>query len=149
MGIDVIGTLYIDKFLCRLETQSMDLAEFAVSHFTGLFGEAVTFKRIIKLKIDRFPNQNENGEPEESEAQITPSPELISQVLEDYYLDLLDEKIPALNNMTPREARKDSEALPLLIDWLKELENLSGRKKRDGEYSISIEKIKKDLDIDW
>ncbi len=106
MGIDVIGTLYLDKFLCRLETQSINLAEFAVSHFTRHFGEAVTFQRIIKLKTDQAPKQKESDIHEESEAQTIPSPELPLQFLEDYYLNLLDEKIPALNHLTPREARR-------------------------------------------
>ncbi len=70
-------------------------------------------------------------------------------VLKNYYLNLLDVKLPALNNLTPREARKDPAYLPLLIGWLKDLENISERKRRNGLETVSIEILKKELDIDY
>ena len=64
-------------------------------------------------------------------------------------MSLLDEKIPALKNMTPREARQDPAVLPLLIEWLKGLENMSERQRLEGEETVSISKIKKELGIDY
>ncbi len=149
MGIDVIGNLYIDPFLFRLETRSLELAEFAVRYFTEIFGDMLTFKRIIKkkLNLNRKPKINEAADEPESSELV--DPELRKNVLENYYLSLLDEKLPALNNLTPREAREDTAYLPLLIDWLKGLENMNERKRMNGEDSVSIEMLKKELDIDY
>ena len=149
LGIEAIGTLYVDRFLFRLETRSLELAEFSVRHFARLFGDALTFKRIIKKKMDDSQKQEhaeEFSEPSEAERV---NPKLIKKVAEQYYLDLLDQKIPQLNNMSPREARKDPSVYPMLIEWLKGLENMIERNKRKGETLIPIEKIKKELHIDW
>lgn len=149
LGIEAIGNLYLDRFLCRLETRSLELAEFSVRHFTRIFGDALTFKRIIQKKMDYLKEQihaEELSEPSQGERS---HPKLIKKVAEKYYLDLLDQKIPQLNNMSPREARKDSAAYPLLIDWLKGLENMLERNKQREEEYISIKTITKELDIDW
>jgi hypothetical protein len=149
LGIEVIGNLYIDQFLCRLETRSLELAEFAVPHFELLLGDALTFKRIIKKNIDIYPRHKRGDVIKETAQSPQVPPELIGKIEEDYYLKLLDKKIPALDNMTPRSARRDTIALPLLLDWLKGLENMFERKKLKGERAELIKKIKKELEIDW
>jgi len=149
LGIEVIGNLFVDQFLFRLETRSLDLAEFAISHFTRLFGDALAFKRIVKRNITSSPEQKISAELKKDEQSIQPPSRLIRQIEEKYYLSLLDEKIAALNNISPREARHDPSTMPLLIDWLKSLENILERNKLKGEQFFSIMKIKKELDIDW
>jgi len=149
-GIDVIGNLFVDQFLCRLETRSLELAEFAGRHFTGIFGDALVFKRITKIKsgadlkkeVEKMRKEigNVNQQREKSE--------LRQKVEKDVYMRLFDEKIPALNNMTPREARKDPTALPLLIDWLKDMENRFEQDRKNGEQVVSFDMIKKELNID-
>ncbi len=149
-GIDVIGNLFVDKFLCRLETRSLELAEFAVRHFTGLFGEALVFKRIIKIKSsDDLKKEVEKKQTETSNInRQREKSELKQKVKKDFYMQLLDGKIPALNNMTPREARKNPAGLPLLIDWLKDMENRFEQDRKNGEQVVSFDIIKKELNID-
>lgn len=150
MGIEVIGNLYVDQFLFRLETRSLELAEFALHHFGLLFGDALTFKRIVKKNIDISSEHNKiSGEPKEPKQSTQLHPELIKEIEEKYYLSMLDEAIPALNDLTPREARKDPAAVPMLIEWLKGLENMFERNRLKGEQSVIITKVKKMLDVDW
>lgn len=149
MDFEPIGTLYVDKFLCRLEIRSYELAEFAVRHFTQLFGDALIFKRIIKLKHNIGSKQDVEKKKTETPNLNQQDPDLHKKVGEKLFLDLLDKKIPALNNLSPREARQDIVARPLLIEWLKGLENIFERKRLAGKQTISIEKIKEALDIDW
>ena len=149
-GIDVIGNFFIDQFLCRLETRSLELAEFAVRHFTGLFGDALVFKRIIKiksganLKKEAKKRQKETGNVNQQQEHS----EFRQKVEKDIYMKLLDEKIPLLNNMSPREARKDPAGFPLLIDWLKDMENQFERDRKTGQKSFLFQLIKKELNID-
>ncbi len=149
MGIELLGEVYVDKLLCRLETRSVELAEFAAQHFKALFGDLIKFKRIVKKKMDSGSKDKGGEEPSETERPASIEPGLARKIEEDYYLSQLDENVPALNNMTPREARRDPDTLPLLIDWLKGLENLHQRNSRKGENFIPLVKIKKKLDIDW
>lgn len=149
MGFESIGTFYVDNFLSRLETRSLDLANFAVRHFADLFGNALIYKRILKIKYDVEPKNKGMDEQTEPTEKNQLDPEFLNKVAEKIYLDTLDEKIPLLNNLTPREARYDIVARPLLIEWLKGLENLLERRRREGQQVISIKKIKQELEIDW
>jgi len=149
LNIELLGDFYIDPFLCRLETRSLELAEFAVDHFSQIFGDALVFKRIIKKNMNALLKSRAgkaSAEPDPSEA---PDPALVQNMMEKYYLDLLDKKTPALNNLTPREARQNPETLPLVIDWLKGMENVFERDRLNGKETISIEKLKKALDIEF
>lgn len=147
MDIEVLGSLYVDKYLCRLEIRSLEVAEFAVNHFAKLFSDALTFKRIIKKKTDLSREHEISEEPIKSGQFTTQlSPDLVKQYMENYYLSLLDEKIPAFNNLSPREARKNPATMPMLIEWLKGLENMF---ERQGEQPELIRKIKQELNIDW
>jgi len=149
-GIDVIGNFFIDQFLCRLETRSQELAEFAVRHFAGLFGDALIFKRIIKIKSstnlikEAKKMQKETGNANQQQENS----EFRQKVEKDIYMKLLDEKIPLLNNMSPREARKDPAGFSLLIDWLKDMENRFERDRKTGQKSFLFQLIKKELNID-
>ena len=149
MDIEFLGNLYVDQSLCRLEISSLEIAEFAVRYLTSIFGDALTFKRIVKTKLDLKPEHDIGGESNKPAQPVQSHPELIKEIEEKYYLSLFDEKIPALKNMTPREAREDPAALPLLIEWLKGLENMSERQRLEGEETVSISKIKKELGIDY
>lgn len=150
IGIEAIGTFYLDKFLARLETQSVALAEFASSHFIHLFGkEALSFKRIVKKKIENKVKLADENELSEDVELDEPKSLIESKIMDQFYLSQLDQKIPALNNLTPREARYDPAVLPLLIEWLKGIENMLERKRHKGEQVLSIDKIKKALDIDY
>jgi len=149
-GIDVIGNLFVDQFLFRLETRSIELAEFAVRHFTGIFGDALVFKRIIKIKSSAdLQKEVEKSREETSDAnQQREKSKLRQKVEKDIYMQMLDEKIPALNNMTPREARKDPAGLPLLIDWLKDMENQFEHDRKTGQKSFPFQLVKKELNVD-
>jgi len=148
MEIDAIGSLYLDQFLCRLEVGSLELADFAVRHFSDLFGDAVVLKKVIKKEIVDLDNEPE-AVNEVMPAPPEVEPGLMQKFLTEYYLKLLDERIPALNNMTPREARKDPAALPMLIDWLKEIENKSESDRKRGKETNVIDMMKKELDIEF
>lgn len=147
-GIEVIGTLYVDKYLARLETRSVELAEFAGPRFPQLCDAALKFKRIIKIK-NKSKDRDMNQEREAKTTSTQMDSEMLNKIEDQFYLNQLDEKIPALNNMTPREASHDETMLPLLIEWLKGLENGLERRRKNGESTFSIIKLKKELDIDW
>ena len=44
-----------------------------------------------------------------------------------YYMNLLDEPVPILGNMTPRRAAKSAKGREKLVAWLKLLENGAAR----------------------
>ncbi len=146
-GINIIGTFYVDQYLARIETRSVELAEFARTHFLSVFGEALTFKRIIIKNMEKLFNKREVHS--ESEPNDTIDPMIQDTVFKDLYMGLLDQKVPALNNMTPREACKNPDMVPSLINWLKAIENIEERKRKQGEKYFSIDQLKKELNLDF
>ena len=147
IGIEQLGQIFLNKYLFRLETRSVELAEFAVNRFTSLFEESLIFKRIIRKDIKKLRKNRESAS--EPVAPKQPDAQSVRIIMEEVYMSILDKKIPALNNMTPREARRDMRMLPLLITWLKSFENMEEKKRRQGEPYFSVEKLKKELNINY
>lgn len=149
IGDETIGTFYLDVLLGRLETRSLELAEFARHHFVDIFQGALTFKRINKLDIDIKSKIEAESDETEPPPMNEIDPALKARVEEQLFEEMLNDKIPMLNNKTPREASQIPELHPKLIDWLKGLENMMARRQKSGESTASIEKIKRELGIDW
>ena len=140
-GVEYIGDFAIDAQLARLTVNSLELAEYAKARIPEILGRNVAFKRMAKAKP-----------PEPSPAPAEPLDEKIKAKIEEgyfqeYFANILDTAIPALNNLTPREARQDPKTLPLLIEWLKHLENVELKKKKAGEFYVDVNQFKKDLDL--
>ena len=134
-NVDLLGDFHIDRILGRLEVRSLELAEFAVKHFKKIFGNSLKFKRIDKKKIDLEKLKEKPIEDLQPKNKDGIDPKLKQKVEEKVYMEILDQKIPALNNLSPREASKTPEMRHKLIEWLKGLayfmqtdENINGKK---------------------
>ena len=66
---------------------------------------------------------------------------LEKHIMEQYYKDWCDKRIPALNDKTPRESIKTGKGKELLKDLLLDLENEEEHKKREGEKHIPVVEI--------
>jgi len=149
VGLESIGNFYIDTMLGRLETKSLELAEFAMRHFTEVFGSALTFKRINKINLDSATTAHGESDEQEPSGEVEVNPALRSKIEEQLYLNMLDDEIPMLQHKSPREAAKIPELRPILIDWLKSIENQSERRQKSGEQGFSLDRIKKELGVSW
>ncbi len=142
----VLGNFAIDPQLARLTVYSAELANYAKERLPHVLNEHISFKRITKAQPQekaaqtQFPDQPLD---EETKAKIQ------EQFFKDYYKDLLDTPIPALNNLTPRQARYDAEAMPLLIEWLKLFENHANKQRQEGNIYLDVNEIKKGLDVEF
>lgn len=73
--------------------------------------------------------------------------ELRVKFLEDHYRKWVDMPIPFLDNSTPREASKTQEGRAKLKELLKVLENAEERRKRAGQPSYDVSKLRETLGI--
>ena len=147
-GVQGLGTLSVDPMLLRVETRSMELAEFARDHLLQVLGNAVIFKRIVKLKLE-FPEVASNSEAAELPEVPELDEEMIRELQTQFYAKQISEKVPQLNNMTPLEAARNPSMRPTLIEWLKGLENHYERMRGRGPFDFSIDTIKRLLDVDF
>jgi hypothetical protein len=141
LGIEFLGALAIDRYLARLTVTSLELAEYAKTRIPKLLAHSITFKRIAKAQ----PSEEPATPPEPIDEKT--KEKLVKLYYKEYYAKILDETIPALNNLTPRQARNDPKALPLLIQWLKDFENRELKSKKAGEVFVDVSKLKKELEV--
>ena len=65
---------------------------------------------------------------------------IVQQQLEEHYLQVLDQPIPALGNVSPRQAARTAKGRERVVNWLKTLENHSSRRPAGdpiGEYDFT------------
>lgn len=72
---------------------------------------------------------------------------IFSTVMGELVTKWVDEKIPALDGKTPREAVKDPEGREKVKELLKDWENVEERKRREGEPYIDINVLRQMLDV--
>ena len=61
--------------------------------------------------------------------------------LKSYYKKWCDEKIPALNNKTPRESIKTDDGKKLLRELLLDIKNMDEHNRKSWESNFSAEKL--------
>ena len=62
---------------------------------------------------------------------------IIHEALERHYRGLLDEPVPMLENVSPREAAKTKKGREKLIAWLKFIENSIAREEAHHQWAAS------------
>jgi len=72
---------------------------------------------------------------------------LYTKVMEEWMTKWVDEKIPALDGKTPKEAVKTLDGRKKVEELLKDFENVEERKKRDGEPYIEINFLRQMLNL--
>jgi tetratricopeptide (TPR) repeat protein len=95
-------------------------------------------------KARKMPQRGASLKEEELQEKYLP---LYSKAMSEWAARWVDEKIPALDGKTPREAVKNSEGRKKVEELLKDFENMEERKKRDGEPYIDIDVLRKMLNI--
>jgi len=102
-----------------------------------------TYEDMVKKAMERSvkPSLTERDEiPEE----LHP---LFSNVIAELVMKWVDEKIPALDGKTPKEAVKTPEGRAKVEELLKDWENMEERKRRNGEPYIDINILKQMLNL--
>ncbi|MCU0253043.1 MAG: SEC-C domain-containing protein [Acidobacteria bacterium] len=140
----ILGRVVLTAKQLRLETNSRERLTRGRALLQKLLGELIwhrgdSFKSIEQELARRGPpehSQPPHGAPpaipEELERQLT------AQILDRHYRTWPDERIPALDGRTPRQAAKDPALRPRLVDLLRSFENEEAHGKPPGaRYDFS------------
>ena len=124
-GSVVLGSLELKGKTVVLSVNSEDRAErgraMLASALEGVVGEPLIERQTLaQVMADRSA-----GKTAEASSDIPPEEKrrITHESLERHYRQQLDESIPALGNITPRQAAKSAERRQKLVAWLKRLEN--------------------------
>ena len=92
----------------------------------GLVGEPLVERQDLQQVIDDKADDSAvalSDIPPEEQRRI------VHESMDNYYRDQLDEPIPALGDISPRQAMKSAKGRDKLVAWLKRLENIVARHK--------------------
>ncbi|MBI3316771.1 MAG: hypothetical protein HYZ85_02035 [Candidatus Omnitrophica bacterium] len=158
---EMVGTLgKIRVYSDRLEVEafSKQKYEFAKKMAEKYFGSKICLKResvvdLAKQVAEREREDFEEDEDEDSEAEMPESIPLelrqtvMAQFFREHYTKFLDDSVPALKGMSPREAAKDPAMRPALLELMKEhIRGIENQNKKQG-LQISLDWVLEELGL--
>jgi hypothetical protein len=148
--------LYEDKLVFEAFTRQLyDLGKKMIRRHFGkrvkLVDEEIseTAGKIADMYEDE--NYAREEEPRNFSSEAIPPEvraELGRKFYEEYYARFMDDPVPALDGMTPREASGNPDARPMLVELMKEHIHGIERKNREEGIDISIDFALKELGLD-
>jgi len=160
-GSAIVGGLGNLKVGCEnlvFETFARAKYEFGKKMIEKYFGGMVTFEREDAVDLARKVAESHEGrragDADQAESARTSPipPEVQAQAARDYFLShytkFLDDTIPALDGLSPRQAAKDPSARPLLLELMKE--HICGIEtdNRERGFDINISFVLRELGLD-
>lgn len=128
-GSVLLGTVELEGDVLTLATNSPQRAERARALLDPTIGRFVGDPVVESKTIDEMAeSQPPEGEPPPSSG---PSPDeerkLVHETLDRHYRAVLDQPVPALGDVSPRDSARTAEGRERLVGWLKGLENMSAQ----------------------
>lgn len=160
-GDEMVGTLGKIRFYSdRLEVEafSKQKYEFAKKMAGRYFGSRIRLKLESVVDLAKQVADREREEPEEDEDEYSKPDSsetvplefrqaVMEQFFREHYTKFLDDSIPALRGMSPREAAKDPAMRPLLLELMKEhILGIEAQSKRQG-FQINIDWVLEELGL--
>ncbi|GBR06822.1 hypothetical protein AOE01nite_33570 [Acetobacter oeni] len=135
-GAIVLGTVELKGRQLRLQVNSGARAERGRAMLQAVLDTLVGAPLTqIMTPVQAMEEREHGGRAASPDLQIPPEEEarIIGQMLERHYRQVLDEPVPALGNVTPREAARTASGCKKVAAWLKDIENTTARtRKNDG-----------------
>jgi hypothetical protein len=139
--IEYSGSIDIKKDKIKIFSQSEKSYKSLIQIINNIVSKKlILISEIIETAEESLKNSNRDDKSDTND-NIDPDNKLAEMFLTDYYKKWCDEKIPALNNKTPREVIKTEDGKKLLKELLIEFKNIDEHKRKSGEMDFSAEKI--------
>jgi hypothetical protein len=135
-GSVTLGSIFLEADQLELETNSLLRAQRGRALLEPLVGpfvqEPVVESRTVAEMMASAPKAERKAPTSKPAPQE--NPRVVHDYLDRYYRKVLDEPVPMLGDVSPRDAArsKSKRQREKLVDWLKFLENSSARQARDS-----------------
>ncbi|NHN89995.1 hypothetical protein, partial [Acetobacter conturbans] len=129
-GSIVLGTLEAKGRQLRLQVNSKERAERGKALLRAALDDLVGTPLTQIMTAEQAMEESGSGGQDPAAAlQIPPEEEarIIGQMLERHYRQTLDEPVPALGNVTPRQAAQTAAGRKKVAAWIKGIENTTAR----------------------
>lgn len=121
-GATVLGGVELKGRVLAAQVNSEARAERLQALLASLLGALTEPPKISRRSLDEVMAE-QRATPRSSGLAPEQEREIVSQLLDRQYRDLLDKPVPMLGDRTPREAARSEAGWPKLVEWLKHLEN--------------------------
>jgi len=143
-GALVLGHMELRGKWLVLEVNSSVRAERGQQMLTALLGGLVegplTETQSVESALEE-PSGRKRGPARDVAPQLSPeeAARVMTEFLDRHYRRVIDEPLPALGNVSPREAVRTAEGRKKVVGWLKYLENGESRRpgRRERHRTIS------------
>lgn len=148
----VYGNITLTSKRLALECQSYNRLDMGKDMLSKCMGKSIRHKldKIQDIAKLMEEGSGKRGKLQNKKSQIPKDVQnqVVAQFMEDHYKRWVDEKIPALDGITPRQAVNDPELRDRLIWLIEDIENMEEQKRRNGEYFYDVNKIRKELGLE-
>ena len=130
-GSLVLGTVELKDKILVLEANSQQRAERGRALIAPVLGGLVGEPLIAGRTVAQLMASRPAGKSKSLSSGLSPAEEraVLQANMDRYHMDLLDEPVPMLGNITPRRAAKSASGREKLVAWLKLLENGAARQE--------------------
>jgi hypothetical protein len=146
-GSTVLGTIELKTDVLEFRVNSESRAERGRVMMEALLDGLVGAPLVERQTVERaLAERRETGETTSKPLDL--SPEEQRQIMDDHYRRQLDKPIPALGDLSPRQAAESEKGREKLVTWLKRLENQGAKANHnDPMKAYDVSWIWKELDI--
>lgn len=152
-GVGVLGAVRLSSDELMLETFSRQKFDFAKKLLKKYFGNDLAFlkEEIVNLAQQAFERSQDPAMERKPPQKSTVPPEVEKQLIEQFhrrnYEKFLDDTIPMLSGLTPRQAAADPKMRAKLIDLMKlHMQGLEGQSREKG-FALNIDWVLKELGL--
>lgn len=145
----VMGHMVVEGNRLTLETNSENRTEKGKQLLKKYLGNDIVFQQTLlqtpEQKLQSTPQSNNILEEEDELMESPEVQEQLKQMVSAHWKNWFDEKIPALNNKTPRQSAKTRDGRELLEALFIQYENFDANKS--NKYNPDINDLKKELGL--
>lgn len=146
-----LGTIRITDKHLTLETTSEARAERARQWLESLAPQALRYRVTSTEDMKQTLARAESRHRADAPTSLPPDveAELLHTYYENHYRAWVDQPVPALDNLTPRQAAGDRRRHSKIIGLLKEFENRAAHDAREGRPSYDFTWLWRELGLAW
>ncbi len=142
--VEYLGSIDIKRSRIKIFSQSENSYKELVQKISKIINKKLIWvSETIESPEDILKNKTIKEKASDNE-KFDPGNKLTKMFLTGYYKKWCDERIPSLNNKTPREAIKTEDGKRLLRDLLADFKNADEHKRKSGELDFSVERLIRD-----
>ena len=147
VGRRVLATLTLTPTTLEVEAMSQQRLDNCCQRLEQLLGDRI---RLVETKAKSVSQALRESKPRaEPKEPVMPPPEVIAEIEERMLRQWIDDSIPALGGLTPREAVKTPEGRQRVLELIEEAGRMQKMvKKTPGAFAPDYRKVKKMLGLE-